>query len=225
MKESRIRIKEIFLSIQGEAEQAGLPTIFVRTVGCNLRCSYCDTKYAYEGGTDYTVNQVVDKIIKLKCKRVCFTGGEPLLWTKHISEIIQILQRKCENEYKITIETNGAVDISTFKEWRTRGMLESIVMDWKLPSSGMNKKMLIKNINYLTPGDQVKYVIGNKTDYQEAKRMVKVIGTKAHHLFSSVFKKIDPKWIVKQMLKDKLFDVRFQIQMHKVIWDPGKRGV
>lgn len=209
-----MKVNEIFLSIQGEGIATGYPTIFVRFTGCNLRCSYCDTTYAYNDGTDMTVGQVYEKIKSFKYKRVCLTGGEPLL-----QEDIKILLDKL-SDYEVSIETNGAVSV--------QGIINNnkhrVTMDMKAPSSGESDKMLFQNFEYLKDKDEIKFVIGNLEDYKWAKDVISKYYKAGIITMSPVYGKIDSRDFVENILNDGL-DVRFQIQLHKVIWDPAERGV
>ncbi len=209
-----LKVNEIFLSIQGEGLSAGFPTIFVRFTGCNLRCSYCDTTYAYEEGREMSCLQVLDEIKKLHYKRVCLTGGEPLL-QRELNSLLEILK-----EYTVTIETNGAVSLSGIK--LREG--QSFVMDMKAPSSGCSQDMLYKNFALLTDKDEIKFVIGSRKDYDWAKSVIADYHKNGTITFSPVFGSIEYSNIIDWILADKL-DARFQLQLHKFIWPPEKRGV
>ena len=209
-----MKVNEIFLSIQGESLSAGFPTIFVRFTGCNLRCSFCDTVYSYDAGTEMSVQLIYNEIDKLHYKRVCLTGGEPLL-QKDIPELIEKL-----HDYIVSIETNGSVDLSNIK----LGEKHSFVMDMKPPSSGCSENMLFENFNYLSTKDEIKFVIGDIDDYNWSKQVVSRYHNNGLITFSPVFGKIEYSDLVEWILRDKL-DVRFQLQLHKVIWSPDKRGV
>jgi 7-carboxy-7-deazaguanine synthase len=207
-------VNEIFLSIQGESLSAGYPTIFVRFTGCNLRCSYCDTTYAYNEGKEMSTQEIYNEICKLHYKRVCLTGGEPLLHGD-INVLLRLL-----DDYSVTIETNGSLDLSKTK----LGSKHSFVMDIKTPSSGCSNSMHYDNFDYLTEEDEIKLVIGDANDFDWAKGVLNKYYKKGTITFSSVFGRIRYQDIVEWILRDKL-DVRFQIQMHKVIWNSDKRGV
>jgi len=207
-------VNEIFLSIQGESLSAGFPTIFVRFTGCNLRCSYCDTTYAYEEGIEMSPQEVFEKIKALYYKRVCITGGEPLL-QKELKELLDLL-----DGYTVTIETNGAVLIENV----ILGEGHSWVMDMKAPSSGCSEKMVLDNLKYLRNKDEIKFVIGDRKDYEWAKEIIKNHYTKGTITFSPVYGKMDYEELVNWILSDKL-DVRFQLQLHKVIWGADRTGV
>jgi len=212
-----LKVNEIYLSIQGESSKAGLPCIFIRLTYCNLRCSYCDTEYAFFEGTDYSAEQIIEKIKEFNCKLVEVTGGEPLYQDKECREL---MHRLCEEGYEVMLETGGSLPIKDIDE---RVM---IIMDLKCPSSGMMKKNLYENINYLKAGDEVKFVIGNREDYEWTKDIINKYDPdkKCQVLLSVVFGKLEPVSLVNWMLEDKL-RARFQLQMHKFIWQPDMKGV
>ncbi len=209
-----ILVNEIFLSIQGESLSAGFPTIFVRFTGCNLRCSYCDTRYAYNTGVKMSPESIFNDVQKHYYKRVCLTGGEPLL-QKDLPELLKLLL-----DYEVSIETNGSIDISDIK------LIDNhhFVMDMKVPSSEVSEKMLFKNFNFLRDFDEIKFVIGSRSDYEWAREVIKDYYKKGIITFSPIFGSVEYRNIVDWILEDKL-DVRFQLQLHKIIWDPEKRGV
>lgn len=209
-----MKVNEIFLSIQGESSSIGLPTIFVRFTGCNLRCSYCDTKYAYHDGHDMTIEQILNKIESFGCKRICLTGGEPLL-QKDIQSLIDRL-----SDYEVSIETNGSVDLSKFKLCNNH----RFVMDIKLQTSGCYDNMNLENFNYLTNNDEIKFVIANRADYEKACDVIKKYHKLGNLIMSPVFDAVCYSDLVEWILQDKL-NVRFQLQIHKIIWDKNKRGV
>lgn len=217
-------INEIFRSIQGESSYAGMPCIFVRLTGCNLRCSYCDTKYSYIEGKKMTPKQVVDKIKKLYKKGdiIEFTGGEPMLQQKELEDVISLLYLDgCEPI--ILIETNGSILIPKLEdEWCIfKGV--KFIMDWKSISSGMDKFMESANLDRLKRNDELKFVLKTNEDYDEMKRVLKKYNPKCKILISTEWG-VDRKEIVKKMLDDGIH-ARFQIQMHKLIWPINKRGV
>ena len=217
MAEPTLTINEIYHSIQGESTWAGEPCVFVRLTYCNLRCSYCDTEYAFYDGQKRTVQSIVDDVLAMNCKLVEITGGEPLLQ----KNVLPLMVMLCDAGKVVLIETSGASDISPIDPRVHR------IMDLKTPSSGEVERNLYANIPHLTDRDEVKFVIGSREDYEWSRGEVGKYGlTKQCRavLFSPVFGKIDPRDIVDWILKDKL-DVRFQLQMHKFIWDPAKKGV
>jgi 7-carboxy-7-deazaguanine synthase len=211
-----LKINEIFYSIQGESSLAGLPCIFIRLTYCNLRCTYCDTEYAFYEGTDYTIEKILAEIKKYECKLVEVTGGEPLIQ----KEVLPLMKILCDSGYDVIIETGGSLSI---KEIDKR---VKIIMDLKCPSSKMAEKNLYENIDVLKPNDEVKFVIGNRQDYDWSKNVISQyrLTEKCSVLFSNVFEELKPIQLAEWILEDNL-KVRFQIQMHKYIWDPKKRGV
>lgn len=215
-KEAYLLVSEIFNSIQGESTYAGTPCTFIRLTGCNLRCSYCDTTYAYEKGNRSSVSELIRKIERYRCNNVCITGGEPLM-QRNVIKLINSLKKK---KYKIFVETNGAMNIDLLPGSVTR------IIDVKCPDSGMNKEMNWRNLKRLRGTDELKFVISSKKDYEWAKKIVKKynLQKKLEVLFSSAYGKLRPKTLAEWILKDKL-DVRLQLQLHKYIWPDNKRGV
>jgi len=195
---------------------AGLPCIFVRLTYCNLRCSYCDTEYAFYEGTDYSFEKILSEIKKYNSNLVEITGGEPLVQ----KEVLPLMKMLGDLGYNVMIETGGSLPI---KEIDPR---VKVIMDLKCPSSKMSHKNLYENINYLKQNDEVKFVIGNREDYEWSKDIINQyrLTEKCSVLFSNVFSELEPVHLAEWILKDNL-NVRFQIQMHKYIWDPAKRGV
>lgn len=207
-----LKINEIFYSLQGEGVDAGLPTIFIRLTGCNLRCKYCDTEYAFYEGKDMTMEEIFNKIKKWKCKRICITGGEPLL--QNIYDLIDFL---LENGYEVSIETNGSIDIKKLTEKKL-----IIKMDIKLPSSGMYEKMIMDNIKLLRRCDELKFVIWNRNDYDIAKKIIEEYEPKCNIIMQPVWGGIEAKKIAEWILEDEL-EARLSIQLHKILWGE-KRG-
>lgn len=212
-----LKINEIYHSIQGESTNAGKPCVFVRLTYCNLRCTYCDTEYAFYEGKDMSVKQVIDEVEKYNCKLVEITGGEPLV---QLNECLQLMKELCELGYEVLIETGGSISIKDIDP-RVK-----IIMDLKCPSSGMDQKNLYENIQYLKPTDELKFVIGNREDYEWTLKLLNKhnLYGKCEILFSVVFGKLESVELVNWILEDKL-EVRFQLQMHKYIWHPETKGV
>ena len=209
-------VNEIFKSIQGESSYSGFPCTFIRTSGCNLQCSYCDTIYASHTGQDLSVDEIMETVRKNKVKLVEITGGEPLL-----DEDTPLLAEKLLQEnFTVLVETNGSLDIRILPAGTVK------IMDIKCPGSNMSHKMHWQNISYLTKKDEVKFVVIDRLDYEWA--LEKIIKYDLHKrvniLFSCVFAKLEPQKLVEWILKDNL-NVRFQLQIHKYIWHPDKRGV
>ena len=220
-----MKVAEKFISINGEGTRAGELAVFVRFVGCNLRCTYCDTMWANEPGCPYeemTPAQICDYVRSTVISNVTLTGGEPLL-QKQMEELIGQLIRECG--VRVEIETNGAVDLHPFAQI-PEGR-PSFTMDYKLPSSGCEDRMITENFSVLQAQDTVKFVSGSREDLERAAEIIEEYGLldRCYVYFSPVFGKIEPAEIVDFMLENKLNKARIQIQMHKVIWDPNERGV
>jgi 7-carboxy-7-deazaguanine synthase len=212
-----LTVNEIFLSVQGESTWAGLPCVFVRLTGCDLRCSYCDTTYAYTEGTRRPLDEVLAEALTFDCDLVEVTGGEPLLQPA----TLPLLSALCDAGRTVLLETNGAHDISRVDPRVHR------IMDLKAPGSGECARNRESNIPLLTPRDEVKIVIGSREDYEWARQTVcqfALPGRVNAVLFSPVFGRIEPAALVQWILEDKL-EVRFQLQLHKFIWNPKQRGV
>jgi len=209
-----LKVNEIFYSIQGESVYSGRPCIFVRLTGCNLRCSYCDTRYAYENGTEMDIDAIIKKVHSYKCLLVEITGGEPLVQPETPFLISSFL----ENGLEVMIETNGSLDISVVDERCMR------IVDIKCPSSMESDKNDLENLKRVNMKDQLKLVIGTREDYEYAIEMIRLMPSDfpAHHiLLSPVFGKIQPSKIANWILEDKL-DVRFHLQLHNIIWPDGE---
>ncbi|MDD5454606.1 MAG: radical SAM protein [Candidatus Ratteibacteria bacterium] len=205
--QTTIKISEIFYSILGESTCQGLPCVFIRVAGCNLRCSYCDTKYAQAGGKEYSIKKILSIISKYPVKTAEITGGEPLLQKGVYKFIRELIKRK----YKVLVETNGSADIGKLPKEVI------VIMDIKCPSSKMQNRMEWKNIKKLKVNDEMKFVLSNKKDYLWAKEVIRkyeLSGKKI--LFSPVFGKLAPKTLSKWLLKDGL-NARIHLQMHKMI--------
>ena len=212
-----LTVNEIYHSVQGESTWAGRPCVFVRLTFCDLRCSYCDTEYAFYEGQKRSLDEIVAQVAALQCPLVEITGGEPLLQ----KNVLPLMKMLCDAGHTVLLETSGAHDISPVDSRVHR------IMDLKTPGSGEVEKNLRSNIEHLTPRDEVKFVIGSREDYEWSREKVDrfSLPTRCHAvLFSPIFGRIDPRQIVEWILADKL-DVRFQLQMHKFIWTPTQRGV
>ena len=211
-----LKVNEIYYSIQGESTKAGLPCVFIRLTYCNLRCSYCDTEYAFYEGKDLSVEEILTEVKKYNCKLVELTGGEPLVQ----SESLGLMKLLCDNGYEVLLETGGSLPIEHIDQ-RVK-----IIMDLKTPSSKMEKKNLYENISSLKINDEVKFVLGSRGDYEWAKTILLKydLQNKCEILFSSIFGKLEPATMVEWILEDNL-QIRFQLQMHKFIWHPEQKGV
>jgi len=213
-----LKVNEIFFSIQGESSFAGRPCVFVRLTGCNLRCRYCDTTYAYEEGEDLDTAVILQKVASFGCRLVEITGGEPLLQEETQALIGNLLDSGC----KVLLETNGSRDISLIDRRCVR------IVDVKCPSSGMEQANRLENLRLLTPQDEVKFVIGDRKDFEYARDMITVHLSKRDcfrpPLFSPVSGALEPRILADWILDDRL-DVRLQLQLHKAIWGADTRGV
>lgn len=209
-------INEIFYSIQGESLYNGLPCVFVRLAGCNLRCSYCDTRYAYEEGSKMELAEILQKVETYHCPLIEITGGEPLLQDDTPLLISELL----EKGYEVMMETNGTFDISMVDKRCIK------IVDIKCPTSGESDKNDLKNLKRLNQKDQVKFVIGSREDYEYAKNITKLISRKLPErniLFSPVFGKIACAELAKWILEDNL-NIRLHLQIHKIIWPVSRKG-
>ena len=211
-----LKINEIYYSVQGESTHAGRPCIFIRLTYCNLRCTYCDTEYAFYEGKDMEITDIMSEIKQWDCNLVEVTGGEPLFQ----EECIDLLNELVNSNYEVMLETGGSLSISDVPKKVVK------IVDFKCPSSGMVKKNLWSIVDDLQPHDEVKFVIGNREDFDWAKdRITEYSMDKiCTLLFSPTFGEIDPQQIVKWILADNL-PVRMQMQMHKMIWSPEEKGV
>ncbi len=208
-----IRISEIFYSLQGESNTVGLPTVFVRLTGCPLRCNYCDTSYAFSGGQKMSLADILAEIQKYDCKTVCVTGGEPLAQSK----CLELLEKLADEHFNVSLETSGALDVSKVDNRIVK------VMDLKTPSCGEVEKNRYENIEFLTPQDQVKFVIADDDDYSWAKKIMADydLAQRCQILFSPVVPTQNPTELAEKILADRL-PVRFQIQLHKLLWQDAQ---
>jgi 7-carboxy-7-deazaguanine synthase len=216
-KAPTLKVNEIYESIQGESTWAGLPCVFVRLTACDLRCTYCDTEYAFYEGKKRLVSEVLDEVLAGGTPLVEITGGEPLLQ----KNVLPLMTALCDAGRTVLIETSGAHDISKIDPRVHR------IMDLKTPGSGECARNLWSNIAHLEKRDEVKFVIGSREDYEWSRDQVREHDLTARCgtvLFSPIFGRIEPRQIVEWILADKL-QVRFQLQMHKFIWEPRARGV
>lgn len=211
---TELRITEIFFSLQGEARTVGWPTVFVRLTGCPLRCGYCDTAYAFTGGTLRSLKSIVDEVASYSPRYVCVTGGEPLAQP----ECLPLLVALCDRGWDVSLETSGAMDIADVDPRVSR------VMDLKTPGSGESHRNRYENVPLLTRRDQVKFVITSRADYDWARFKVDELGLPdrvGDVLFSPSFGEVAPRNLAQWMLDDRL-PVRMQLQLHKLIWGEEK---
>lgn len=211
----RLRITEIFLSLQGESTRVGLPTVFVRLTGCPLRCTYCDTAYAFHGGQSLGVEEVLEQVAVHGVRHVCVTGGEPLAQRA----CLDLLRELCDREYSVSIETSGAIAIAAVDPRVSR------IVDIKTPASGEQSRNLWANLADLRSQDELKFVICDRQDYEWARTCVaeRALPARCTVLFSPSHGQLAPEQLAQWIVEDRLA-VRFQMQLHKVLWGnvPGR---
>lgn len=211
---ARLRITEIFLSLQGESRSVGWPTVFVRLTGCPLRCGYCDTTYAFQGGQWMDIADIRDQVAAFGSRHVCVTGGEPLAQP----DCASLLTTLCDAGYEVSLETSGAMDLSAVDPRVIK------VMDLKTPGSGESARNRYQNLELLTPRDQIKFVICNRADYEWAREQLRQydLAARCEVLFSPEAEGLAPRVLADWILEDRL-PVRFQVQLHKLLWgdQPG----
>lgn len=206
---SRLRITEIFLSLQGESRTVGIPTVFVRLTGCPLRCLYCDTTYAFKGGEPADLEEVLQRVADYGVRYVTVTGGEPLAQ----AACLDLLTALCDRGHEVSLETSGALDVGNVDVRVVK------VLDFKTPASGESGRNLLANLDHLTPRDQVKLVICDRADYDWAKARLAEhdLARRCEVLFSPSYGQLEAHVLAEWILHDRL-PVRFQIQLHKVLW-------
>jgi 7-carboxy-7-deazaguanine synthase len=211
----RLRVNEIFFSLQGEADAVGYPTVFVRLTGCPLRCRYCDTEYAFYNGLWTDVTAVLQEVAGFGARHVCVTGGEPLAQPNCIA----LLAALCDAGYRVSLETSGALDTSAVDA------RVAVVLDVKTPASGEERRNRLENFTLLKTTDQVKFVICSREDYEWSKAFVHEhrLAGRCQILFSPSYQEVAPATLADWILGDRL-QVRFQLQLHKILWGdvPGK---
>lgn len=205
-----IKITEIFYSIQGESKTVGYPTVFIRLTGCPMRCSYCDTAYAFHGGKKTEIEEILSEVKKYKAKHVTVTGGEPLAQP----ECIQLLKQLCDLSYEVSLETGGAIDISQVDP------RVYIVLDVKTPASNEEPNNKYKNLDFIKPSDALKFVICDEADYQWSKQLVetKVLDQKCDIFFSPSAEQLNATDLADWIVRDQI-PVRMQLQLHKILWN------
>lgn len=210
-----LRVHEIFHSLQGESSRVGLPTVFVRLTGCPMRCVYCDTAYAFTGGSSMDLDEIMAQVAAHGARYVTVTGGEPLAQ----KECLVLLKALCDAGYEVSLETGGAIDTSGVDA------RVAVILDIKTPGSGEVEKNLWNNLQHLKPKDEVKFVLCGRDDYDWAKQVLteRSIPEKCNVLFSPVYQQVNPTELAEWILQDRL-PVRMQVQLHKLLWGeiPGK---
>jgi 7-carboxy-7-deazaguanine synthase len=211
-----LEVTEIYKSVQGESTYMGLPCVFIRLTGCNLRCVWCDTAHAFHDGEKLSILQIIDKVKSYDIKLVEITGGEPLLQ----KEVFPLMESLLKNEFKVMLETSGSLAINNVPAKVIK------IIDLKCPGSGEEDKNLWENLNHLTPTDEIKFVIADKADYEWSKKVLQdyELDKKVPVLFSPVFEKLKLKDLTEWILEDNL-PVRLHTQLHKYIWDQKTIGV
>ena len=220
--ENRYNVNEIFLSIDGEGYRTGLPVVFIRLYGCNLNCSYCDTRYSCEQQEywEMSLYDILAQVLSYGVPRVTLTGGEPLIHPGVKDLIVSLVA----NDIEVNIETNGAVDLDEFIEFKYNSKVV-FTMDYKCASSGMEDKMILSNLEFLQPKDVIKFVVSNYNEMEKMEYILESSKCKAQPYVSPVFGAIEPKELVEYVLDNGLNNVKVQVQLHKIIWEPTKRGV
>ncbi len=207
--DARLRVTEIFHSLQGESTRVGLPTVFVRLAGCPLRCVWCDTRYAFAGGEAMTVPEILQRVVAQDCPTVCVTGGEPLAQ----AGCLPLLAALCDRGHAVSLETSGALDIAAVDARVSR------IVDLKAPDSGECARIRWENLDGLRPTDEIKCVLASRADYEWAKSVLaqRRLAAICPVLFSPVWHTLPPDRLAQWILEDRL-PVRFQLQLHKVLW-------
>jgi 7-carboxy-7-deazaguanine synthase len=212
----RLKLIELYASVQGESTHVGRPCTFIRLTGCHLRCTWCDSTYTFQGGDWWSLDQILDRVSELGPRLVEVTGGEPLLQ----KSCIPLLQALIDKGYEVLLETSGASDISQVPD----GV--HIIMDLKPPGSGEEGRNLWENLDHLDADDELKFVIASRGDYEWSRNVVHERGLEGRLslLFSPVWGQVEPRDLVDWIMEDQI-DVRFQLQIHKVVWPAAERGV
>ena len=211
LNNTTLNITEIFYSLQGEAKEVGIPTVFVRLTGCPLRCNYCDTAYAFKGNNPLSIQHILDEVAQYNTQYVCVTGGEPMAQ----SNCLKLLDALIDNDYKVSMETSGSIDIAPVNS------KVSIVMDIKTPSSTEEHQNRYENLSILKNKDQLKFVIASRSDFDWCTEMLENHEVESEVLFSPVYESLRPVELADWILEKKL-NVRLQVQLHKILWGDQK---
>ena len=211
LNNTTLNITEIFYSLQGEAKEVGIPTVFVRLTGCPLRCNYCDTAYAFKGNNPLSIQHILDEIAQYNTQYVCVTGGEPMAQ----SNCLKLLDALIDNDYKVSMETSGSIDIAPVNS------KVSIVMDIKTPSSTEEHQNRYENLSILKNKDQLKFVIASRSDFDWCTEILENHEVESEVLFSPVYESLKPVELANWILEKKL-NVRLQVQLHKILWGDQK---
>ena len=211
LNNTTLNITEIFYSLQGEAKEVGIPTVFVRLTGCPLRCNYCDTAYAFKGNNPLSIQHILDEIAQYNTQYVCVTGGEPMAQ----SNCLKLLDALIDNDYKVSMETSGSIDIAPVNS------KVSIVMDIKTPSSTEEHQNRYENLSILKNKDQLKFVIASRSDFDWCTKILENHEVESEVLFSPVYESLKPVELAEWILEKKL-NVRLQVQLHKILWGDQK---
>ena len=211
LNNTTLNITEIFYSLQGEAKEVGIPTVFVRLTGCPLRCNYCDTAYAFKGNNPLSIQHILDEVAQYNTQYVCVTGGEPMAQ----SNCLKLLDALIDNDYKVSMETSGSIDIAPVNS------KVSIVMDIKTPSSTEEHQNRYENLSILKNKDQLKFVIASRSDFDWCTEILENYEVESEVLFSPVYESLRPVELADWILEKKL-NVRLQVQLHKILWGDQK---
>jgi 7-carboxy-7-deazaguanine synthase len=211
LNNTTLNITEIFYSLQGEAKEVGIPTVFIRLTGCPLRCNYCDTAYAFKGNNPLSIQHILDEIAQYNTQYVCVTGGEPMAQ----SNCLKLLDALIDNDYKVSMETSGSIDIAPVNS------KVSIVMDIKTPSSTEEHQNRYENLSILKNKDQLKFVIASRSDFDWCTKILENHEVESEVLFSPVYESLRPVELADWILEKKL-NVRLQVQLHKILWGDQK---
>ena len=211
LNNTTLNITEIFYSLQGEAKEVGIPTVFVRLTGCPLRCNYCDTAYAFKGNNPLSIQHILDEVAQYNTRYICVTGGEPMAQ----SNCLKLLDALIDNDYKVSMETSGSIDIAPVNS------KVSIVMDIKTPSSTEEHQNRYENLSILKNKDQLKFVIASRSDFDWCTEILENHEVESEVLFSPVYESLKPVELADWILEKKL-NVRLQVQLHKILWGDQK---